>query len=166
MLQVDEPRSCDMEPVKKELRRVHRQVTPPERDPQGGPCEYPKCSAARGSAWPQTRGSIPALDPGDRGGQPLCAAAGRGSRGRGDHGPQSVHRRATEEGARRSGVGVRSRPGRPRQACQADPHVGEEALGLSEGFRIFSAYDTPVGRAFIITEADRSSTCILRPEDY
>jgi hypothetical protein len=37
---------------------------------------------------------------------------------------------------------------------------------LKTGARIFSAYETPAGRAWIITEADRSSTCVLRPEDY
>jgi hypothetical protein len=40
----------------------------------------------------------------------------------------------------------------------------ERALG--EGFRIFSAYDTPASRAWVIAEADRSSTCVLRPEGY
>jgi hypothetical protein len=34
------------------------------------------------------------------------------------------------------------------------------------GARIFSAYETPAGKIWYITEADRSSTCILRPEDY
>ena len=42
----------------------------------------------------------------------------------------------------------------------------ENERGVRDGFRIFSAYDTPRGRAWVITEADRSSTCILRPEDY
>ena len=42
----------------------------------------------------------------------------------------------------------------------------ENERGVREGFRIFSAYDTPAGRAWIITEADRSSTCVLRPTDY
>jgi hypothetical protein len=37
---------------------------------------------------------------------------------------------------------------------------------LAHGTRIFSAYETSAGRCWIITEADRSSTCILRPEDY
>ena len=45
-----------------------------------------------------------------------------------------------------------------------DRHVNDR--GVREGFRIFSAYDTPRGRAWVITESDRSSTCILRPEDY
>jgi len=42
----------------------------------------------------------------------------------------------------------------------------ENERGVREGFRIFSAYDTPAGRAWVLTEADRSSTCVLRPEDY
>lgn len=42
----------------------------------------------------------------------------------------------------------------------------ENALALREGLRIFSAYETPAGRVWIITEADRSSTCILLPEEY
>ena len=37
---------------------------------------------------------------------------------------------------------------------------------LQDGARLFSAYGTPRGRAWVISEADRSSTCILRPEDY
>jgi len=40
-------------------------------------------------------------------------------------------------------------------------------LALLEGTRIFSAYRTTNGRKFwIITEADRSRTTILMPEDY
>ena len=44
----------------------------------------------------------------------------------------------------------------------------ENELAILRGFRIFSSY--PVGeggaRVWIITEADRSSTCILLPEEY
>jgi hypothetical protein len=42
----------------------------------------------------------------------------------------------------------------------------ENERGVREGFRIFSAHDTPRGRAWVITESDRSTTCVLRPEDY
>ena len=42
----------------------------------------------------------------------------------------------------------------------------ENELSVREGFRIFSAYDTPHGRAWVITEADRSSTCVLLPSEY
>ncbi len=44
----------------------------------------------------------------------------------------------------------------------------ENDLSIREGFRIVSSY--PVGddgaKVWIITEADRSSTCILLPEEY
>ena len=43
----------------------------------------------------------------------------------------------------------------------------ENELSLREGFRLFSAYQTRLGvRLWVITEADRSSTCVLLPEDY
>jgi hypothetical protein len=45
--------------------------------------------------------------------------------------------------------------------------VAENKLSLREGFRILSAYRLSDGtRIWIITEADRSSTCILLPEEY
>ena len=44
----------------------------------------------------------------------------------------------------------------------------ENARSLKYGWRVLSSY--PVGedgeRVWIITEADRSSTCLLLPEDY
>ena len=42
----------------------------------------------------------------------------------------------------------------------------ENELALRDGARLFSAYDTPAGRCWVITEADRSSTCILLPSEY
>ena len=43
----------------------------------------------------------------------------------------------------------------------------ENELSLNEGFRLFSVYHSDTGvRFWIITEADRSSTCILLPEEY
>lgn len=43
----------------------------------------------------------------------------------------------------------------------------ENELSLREGFRILSAYRTRLGvRLWVITEADRSSTCVLLPEEY
>lgn len=49
-----------------------------------------------------------------------------------------------------------------------DPHdIAENELSLKEGFRLLSAYADRHGTRFwIITEADRSSTCVLLPEDY
>lgn len=37
---------------------------------------------------------------------------------------------------------------------------------IERGGRIFSAYDFPVGKIWIITESDRSVTTILLPSEY
>ena len=42
----------------------------------------------------------------------------------------------------------------------------ENEFSVREGFRILSSYPVGNHRLWIITEADRSSTCILLPEDY
>jgi hypothetical protein len=43
----------------------------------------------------------------------------------------------------------------------------ENELSLREGFRLFSVYHATNGARFwVITEADRSSTTVLLPEDY
>ena len=45
----------------------------------------------------------------------------------------------------------------------------ENELSLREGFRLFSVYhtrETPPRKFWIITEADRSVTTVLLPEDY
>ena len=46
--------------------------------------------------------------------------------------------------------------------------AAENALSVARGFRILSSY--PLGdervRVWLITEADRSSTCLLLPEEY
>ena len=43
----------------------------------------------------------------------------------------------------------------------------ENERSVREGFRILSAYRTGLGtRLWVITEADRSSTCLLLPEEY
>jgi hypothetical protein len=49
-----------------------------------------------------------------------------------------------------------------------DPADREEnELSLREGFRVLSAYRSAAGEKFwIITEADRSVTTVLMPEDY
>lgn len=46
---------------------------------------------------------------------------------------------------------------------------GETQTGENDpdrGDRIFSAYQVGAQKYFVITEADRSSTCILKAEDY
>ena len=48
-----------------------------------------------------------------------------------------------------------------------DEDVQENELALAEGFRLFSAYRSAGGvKVWLITEADRSSSCLLLPEDY
>jgi len=45
----------------------------------------------------------------------------------------------------------------------------ENALSLRAGFRLVSSYpvgDDPAARVWIITEADRSATCLLLPSEY
>ena len=43
----------------------------------------------------------------------------------------------------------------------------ENDYNLAHGFRILSSYRTAAGDSlWIITEADRSSTCLLVPDDY
>lgn len=49
--------------------------------------------------------------------------------------------------------------------CDADRHQNE--LALAQGMRLFSAYNDRSGARFwIITEADRSATTVLLPDDY
>jgi len=49
--------------------------------------------------------------------------------------------------------------------CEDDKQANEDAL--IHGDRILSAYRTAKGvKIWVITEADRSSTCILLPEEY
>lgn len=44
----------------------------------------------------------------------------------------------------------------------------ENDLSVTEGFRILSAYTLPITRVkiWVITEADRSSTTLLLPDEY
>ncbi|MCA9073039.1 MAG: hypothetical protein KDA84_29155, partial [Planctomycetaceae bacterium] len=49
--------------------------------------------------------------------------------------------------------------------CEEDAQANEDAL--KDGARILSSYELKNGvKIWIITEADRSSTCILTPEEY
>ena len=48
-----------------------------------------------------------------------------------------------------------------------DEDAAENELSVREGFRVLSSYATAAGvRLWVITEADRSSTCLLLPEEY
>ncbi|QIN77535.1 hypothetical protein GBA65_02340 [Rubrobacter marinus] len=42
----------------------------------------------------------------------------------------------------------------------------ENELSVRQGFRILSSYPMGGHRIWVITEADRSSTCLLLPEEY
>jgi hypothetical protein len=42
----------------------------------------------------------------------------------------------------------------------------QNQIALRDGLRVLSSYDVPAGRVGIITEADRSVTTILLPEEY
>jgi len=42
----------------------------------------------------------------------------------------------------------------------------ENELSLKEGFRLLSSYNTKAGKLWVITEADRSATTFLLPEEY
>jgi hypothetical protein len=42
----------------------------------------------------------------------------------------------------------------------------QNEIALRAGLRVLSSYEVPAGRVWIITEADRSITTILLPEEY
>jgi hypothetical protein len=48
--------------------------------------------------------------------------------------------------------------------CREDTLVNDSAL--DQGGRLFSAYGHDADRFWVITEADRSATTVLLPEDY
>ena len=49
----------------------------------------------------------------------------------------------------------------------SDDDIKENELSLEKGFRLLSRYETTKGeRLWIITEADRSATTILLPNEY
>jgi hypothetical protein len=51
------------------------------------------------------------------------------------------------------------------QVCPEDWHENE--VSLKHGFRLLSSYKLKTGTTlWLITESDRSSTCLLLPEEY
>jgi hypothetical protein len=49
----------------------------------------------------------------------------------------------------------------------SDPDVYENEYALTHGLRLLSSYKLNSGqRIWLITEGDRSSTCVLLPEEY
>ena len=49
------------------------------------------------------------------------------------------------------------------ELCAFDRRQNE--IALRGGYRVFSSYETPVGCVWVVTEADRSITTILLPEE-
>lgn len=49
--------------------------------------------------------------------------------------------------------------------CESDKQLNADAVRTGES-RIFSAYEFPQGKIWIITEWDRSVTTVLLPEEY
>lgn len=47
-----------------------------------------------------------------------------------------------------------------------DDDKAENEFAIGKYLRIFSSYNTENGKVWIITEADRSSTCVLTPSEY
>jgi hypothetical protein len=49
----------------------------------------------------------------------------------------------------------------------SQPDAAENEYSVAHGFRLLSSYQTDAGeRLWIITEADRSATTLLLPEEY
>ena len=42
----------------------------------------------------------------------------------------------------------------------------ENRRSIRQGWRVLSSYPVGPGRVWVITEADRSSTCLLLPQEY
>lgn len=48
----------------------------------------------------------------------------------------------------------------------SSPDAAQNVYSVREGFRIFSQYTIAQRKVFVVTEADRSSTAIMFPEEY
>ena len=59
---------------------------------------------------------------------------------------------------------VRHKCGDWGNLCEEDRKANEDAV--RNGDRVFSSYDSPEGKIWIITEYDRSYTTVLLPEEY
>ena len=71
----------------------------------------------------------------------------------------------TEAGQGRMEFVARHLQGDWGDCCEEDRQANEDAL--RNGERLFSVYRTAKGvKIWVITEADRSSTCVLLPEEY
>jgi hypothetical protein len=70
----------------------------------------------------------------------------------------------TETGGRPFDLLARHATGDWGELCAFDRRQNE--IALREGLRVLSSYEVPAGRVWVITEADRSITTILLPEEY
>jgi hypothetical protein len=70
----------------------------------------------------------------------------------------------TEASAHPFGYLARHATGDWGDLCSFDQRQNE--IALRDGYRVFSSYEVPAGKVWIITEADRSVTTILLPEEY
>ena len=65
---------------------------------------------------------------------------------------------------------VRHKSGDWGDLCEDDKAMNDESLEAEKkgGWTdsLFSSYETDVGKIYVITECDRSSTTILLPEEY
>ncbi len=69
-----------------------------------------------------------------------------------------------EQGVDLAGFLQRHLQGDWGELCPEDK--AENDFSLKEGYRLLSAYSTPCGKLWIITEADRSATTFLVPDEY
>lgn len=69
-----------------------------------------------------------------------------------------------ENGVTPTGLLQRHQQGDWGDVCPDDANVNEEALRM--GFRLLSSYPVGQQKVWIITEADRSVTTLLLPEEY
>ena len=59
-----------------------------------------------------------------------------------------------------------------RRHCHGDfgdmdrDDIAANTQAIKSGARIFSSYRVGTSKVWVITEADRSSTCVLLPEEY
>jgi len=79
--------------------------------------------------------------------------------------PQAV-RTLEDEGSTPAEFLERHQKGDWGDVCPDDKEANEYAV--KEGLRILSAYKLPITgeKLWVITEADRSSTCLLLPNEY
>ncbi|WP_412068586.1 hypothetical protein [Rubrivirga sp. IMCC43871] len=146
-----------------------------ERDPRTGRIAYEgvePCEGCDGVAWP---GLVYAC-PGPRSGGGLGPVVRESARVYQLHPPRFplgllIATPGALALARRHGVDLfallrRHRAGDWGAVCDDDALANDLALDPACLARLLSVYDTPGGRLWVITEADRSATTVLLPSEY